>query len=150
MPLAPAPSALGTDDALLVEATREFAMNELLPLDRAWDVDESSAFEVVPKLSEMGLMNLLVPQELGGLGCSYRTYAAILHELARASPATCVTVSVHNMVGHIIGERAGEVIHQAAMAIHLNATIDQMASMIHAFPTFSEGIAGAANSLQME
>ncbi|MCH8907553.1 MAG: hypothetical protein IH840_10725, partial [Candidatus Heimdallarchaeota archaeon] len=49
-----------------------------------------------------------------------------------------------------IGERAGEVIHEAALAMHLNATIDKVASMIHAFPTYSEGIAGAANSLKME
>ncbi len=52
--------------------------------------------------------------------------------------------------GHIIGENAGEMIHEIAMAIHLNATIDKVANMIHAFPTYSEGIAPAALSAELE
>ncbi len=60
------------DQAVLIEATREFARGELLALDRAWDADESPMTEVLPRLAEMGLMSLTVPEELGGLGCSYR------------------------------------------------------------------------------
>jgi len=54
------------------------------------------------------LLRLLVPPGGGGLGCSYRTYASILHEISRCSPSTCVTISVHTMVGHILGEWAAE------------------------------------------
>lgn len=46
--------------------------------------------------------------------------------------------------GHMFGERAGEVIHEVALAIYLNATIDKLAGMIHAFPTYSEAIAAVA------
>ena len=52
--------------------------------------------------------------------------------------------------GHMIGERAGEVIHEVALAIFLNATVDKLAEMIHAYPTFSEAIAVAASSLNKE
>ena len=51
---------------------------------------------------------------------------------------------------HMIGERAGEVIHEAALAIYLNATIDKLAEMIHAFPTFSEGLKAAASVARIE
>lgn len=102
MSLVPAGATLGDDWAALIEAVREFAEHELLPLDRRWDLDESSVAEALPKLSEMGLLNLLIPEESGGLGCNYRTYAAIIHELAVWSPSTAVTVSVHNMVGGIL------------------------------------------------
>ena len=102
MPLAPRHVTLSEDDALLVEAVREFAQGVLLERDRAWDKDESSVVEVLPQLADMGLLGLLVPHKYGGMGCSYRAYAAILHELACCSPSTCVTVSVHNMVGTII------------------------------------------------
>jgi alkylation response protein AidB-like acyl-CoA dehydrogenase len=108
VPLAPRHVTMSEDDAMLVDAVREFAEGELLERDRAWDKDESSVAEVLPKLAEMGLLGLLVPQEFGGLSCSYRTYAAILHELARCSPSSCVTVSVHSMVGTIIRENAVE------------------------------------------
>jgi pyruvate/2-oxoglutarate dehydrogenase complex dihydrolipoamide dehydrogenase (E3) component len=50
--------------------------------------------------------------------------------------------------GHIIGVSAGEMIHEIALAIYLHTTIDKLADMIHAFPTFSEGIkAASANSV---
>jgi len=52
--------------------------------------------------------------------------------------------------GHVAGERAGEVMHEIALAMYLGATIDKLADMIHAFPTFSEGIKAAAASAQME
>lgn len=51
---------------------------------------------------------------------------------------------------HMIGERAGEVIHEAALAIHLNATLEQLTSMIHAFPTYSEGLKAAAAMARLE
>ena len=51
---------------------------------------------------------------------------------------------------HMIGERAGEMIHEAALAIYLNATIDKLAEMIHAFPTFSEGLKAAASAARVE
>lgn len=93
---------LTSDQSALLEAVRAFAEQELLPLDRKWDLDESSVAEALPKLSEMGLLNLMIPAEFGGLECDYRTFAAIVHEIAIWSPSTAVTVSVHNMVGRII------------------------------------------------
>lgn len=106
MSLVPFESELGEDGALLVRTARDFARDELLPHDRAWDVDESSAWEILPRLGEMGFLGLLIPQEFGGLGCGYVTYAALLHELARYSPSVCVTISVHNMVGAILSQWA--------------------------------------------
>ena len=52
--------------------------------------------------------------------------------------------------GHMIGDRAGEVIHEVALAIHLNITVDKLASMIHAFPTYSEGVKAAAANVKIE
>jgi len=49
--------------------------------------------------------------------------------------------------GHMAGECAGEVIHELALAIHLKATIDDLDSLMHAFPTYSEAIAAAAGSV---
>ncbi len=51
---------------------------------------------------------------------------------------------------HIMSERAGEMIHEGALALYLNATVDKIASMIHAYPTFSEAMAAAAGSVRLE
>ncbi len=103
MPLAPPGADLSDDHRMLIEAAAEFAQGELLPLDRKCDRDESSVADILPMLGEMGFMNICLPEELNGLGCGFRVYASILHEIAMASPSTSVTISVHSMVGHIIG-----------------------------------------------
>jgi len=41
---------------------------------------------------------------------------------------------------HMVGEHAGDVIHELALAMHLNTTFDKVESMLHAFPTYSEAI----------
>jgi len=102
MALFPSHVALGDDHMALVQAARDFARGELLAMDRRWDEDESSAIEALPALAEMGLLGLLVPEALNGLGCSYSIYAAILHEIAVFSPSSCVTIAVHSMVGDIL------------------------------------------------
>ena len=102
MALNPAYVRLGDDQRTLVEAVSVYARNELLSLDRAWDQNGSTVAEALPTLCQMGMMSMLVPESLGGLGCSYSTYAAILHEIATYSPSTCVTICVHSMVGGIL------------------------------------------------
>ncbi|NQV90652.1 NAD(P)/FAD-dependent oxidoreductase [Candidatus Uhrbacteria bacterium] len=46
---------------------------------------------------------------------------------------------------HLICPHAGELIHEAALVISLNATIDTIANMIHAYPTYAEGMKAAAS-----
>lgn len=101
---------------VLVEAVREFAREVLLPMDRRWDVDESSVAEVLPRLGEMGLLALSIPESLDGLACPYRTYAAIIHELAYFSPSTAVTVAVHNMVGRILAKFTTDPLRQELLS----------------------------------
>lgn len=47
---------------------------------------------------------------------------------------------------HIMCPHAGELIHETALAMYLGATVDKLADMIHAFPTYSEGIKAAASN----
>ncbi|MCR4313959.1 MAG: NAD(P)/FAD-dependent oxidoreductase [Candidatus Uhrbacteria bacterium] len=51
---------------------------------------------------------------------------------------------------HAISPHAGEIIHEAALAIYVGVTIDKLAQMIHAFPTYAEGLKAAAGSAQIE
>lgn len=108
MSLVPSHVELSDDQRALVETTREFCERELLPLDRRCDRDGSSITQLLPKIADMGLLGLLVPEALGGLGCSYPTYVSILHEVSKSSPATAVTLSVHSLAGSILERSAKE------------------------------------------
>ena len=83
--------------------------------------------------------------ELAGLGRSATVGVQVGFVKLVAHPKT------RKLLGaHMIGERAGEVIHEAALAIYLNAPVDKIASMIHAYPTFSEALRAAAVDAHLE
>jgi len=48
---------------------------------------------------------------------------------------------------HIIGAHAADLIHEAALAMHGGLTVADLADMIHAHPTFSEGLMEAAEDV---
>ncbi len=51
--------------------------------------------------------------------------------------------------GHIIGDQAGELIHEIAAAMIGGVDVEALAQMIHAYPTYAEGIGAAAVDLLM-
>lgn len=100
MPLLPPNADITDDHRMMIDAVREYAAGELPALDRKWDTEDSSVIEVLPQLAEMGLLALCLPEELNGVACPSRVYAAIIHEIAVYSPSVAVTIAVHNMVGN--------------------------------------------------
>lgn len=100
------PVTASSDESLLITAARDFARAELVDLDRKWDRGEGSVADILQILAEMGFLNMILPEEVGGLNCGYLTYSRILHEISYASPSTAVTLGVHNMVGMVLSQYA--------------------------------------------
>jgi dihydrolipoamide dehydrogenase len=50
--------------------------------------------------------------------------------------------------GVMVGPRAGEVMHELALAVQLRAKGSDIAGLVHAFPTFSEALGGACGALK--
>jgi butyryl-CoA dehydrogenase len=74
---------------------REFADAEIEPFAGDWDREHRFPREVYPKLAELGLMGVCVPQELGGAGADFLSYILVLEEISRADAGVGVTVAVH-------------------------------------------------------
>jgi len=92
-----------TDDQRMVrDMVRDFAENELKP--QAAELDKTGRFplETFRKMAELGLMGMNVPAEYGGSPVGPVAMSLALTEIARGCAATCVTVSVTNMVGEAI------------------------------------------------
>jgi dihydrolipoamide dehydrogenase len=49
---------------------------------------------------------------------------------------------------HIVGAHAADLVHEAAMAMQVGATVTEMAEMIHAHPTLAEGLMEAAEDVE--
>ncbi|MCW2867582.1 MAG: mmgC 4 [Marmoricola sp.] len=84
-------------------AARAFLDKEAVPHRTAWDRREAVDLAVVPKMAELGFFGLTIPEEYGGVGGDYVTYAIAMEELGRADSALRGIVSVSSgLVGKSI------------------------------------------------
>ena len=88
----------------LRRTVREFAEKEIGPHVRQWD--EAAAFprEIVPKLGELGVLGIIVPEKYGGVALGYVESAIAVEELARVDPSIALTVAAHSFLcgNHIL------------------------------------------------
>ena len=83
------------EDQEIIEMVREFCLKEVQPHAAHLDEEEKFPSEAISQLAEMGILGLPFPEEYGGSGLSYLTYAATVEEIARHCASTSITVSAH-------------------------------------------------------
>ncbi len=84
---------------LLRKSVREFAKAEIAPHAQTWDKEERFPRELVPKLAELGLLGIRIPEEYGGAGLDTTSYAICVEEIARVDGSIALTVASHNGLG---------------------------------------------------
>src|SRR5918912_1255069 len=77
-------------------SVREFAESEIAPHVMEWDESQHFPIELQPKLSELGLLGVLFPEEYGGAGMGYVEYATIIEELSRVDGSVGISMAAHN------------------------------------------------------
>ncbi|MDR6497865.1 acyl-CoA dehydrogenase family protein [Burkholderia sp. DN3021] len=87
------------DQRMIRDAARAFATEMLAPNAAQWDHDARLPDAVVAQLGELGLLGMIVPQELGGSYTDYVAYALAMEEIAAGDAACATLMSVHNSVG---------------------------------------------------
>jgi alkylation response protein AidB-like acyl-CoA dehydrogenase len=99
---------LSDDQRAIGDVAREVAEREIAPHVAAWDREHVFPRALYAKLTEAGLMGMLVPERYGGVGADYVSYALAIEELARVDAGTAVTVSVHSMICNAIAQLGSE------------------------------------------
>lgn len=89
---------LTEDQRQIVDMARGFAEAELKPHGAEWEAAGYLPDSVVAAMGELGLLGMLVPEEWGGVGLDYRTYALVVEELAAGDASASTLMTVHNSV----------------------------------------------------
>lgn len=76
------------------KVVREFLKREAVPMRAIWDRMESVDLSVVPRMGDLGVLGLGIPEEYGGSGGDFFTYALTMEELGRADSSLRGLVSV--------------------------------------------------------
>ena len=87
--------SLSEENRLVRQSVREFVEAEILPNIREWDERGEAHPEVFAKMGELGYLGAPIPEEWGGAGLDYVSFAILCEELERADTAYRVVMSVH-------------------------------------------------------
>jgi len=83
----------------LQASIRAFCEERVKPFAGEWDKTGQFPAQVVRQLGELGVMGILVPQELGGAGMDALAMAVAVEEVARFDGSLALTVASHNGLG---------------------------------------------------
>jgi alkylation response protein AidB-like acyl-CoA dehydrogenase len=88
-----------TDEQLMIQAmVREFSRKVIAPTAMERDRTKEFPAENLRKMTELGLMGMMVPAEFGGDGTDTVSYVLALSEIAYSCASTAVVMSVHNSI----------------------------------------------------
>ena len=87
---------LTEEQNLIRDMVREFAEAEVAPTAKIRDEEERfDGALMFDRLGELGLTGIVFPEEYGGAGADYISYAIAVEELSRVCASTGVTLSAH-------------------------------------------------------
>ena len=91
------PFILTEEQKMIRLMARDFARKEIEPVAPRLDREGLFPWEILKKLSELGLMGMMVPEEYGGSNVGTVSYSLAMQEIAYSCPSTAVTMSVWNL-----------------------------------------------------
>ncbi|MCB9366999.1 MAG: acyl-CoA dehydrogenase [Calditrichaeota bacterium] len=90
---------LTEEQKMLRDMVRDFAENKIKPI--AAEIDETERFpeEIFAEMGELGLMGIPYPEEYGGAGMDYVSYALAVEEVAKVCGSTALGLAAHISLG---------------------------------------------------
>ena len=86
----------------ILNLVRDFVKRDVEPVAGRYDNEDIYPSELVDKMAEMGLFGITIPEEHGGLGLDYTTFAMIFEELSKGWMSITAPIGTHHVMGYII------------------------------------------------
>lgn len=89
--------ALNEDQLELQQMVREFVEKEISPIAGELDEENATRPELFKTAEEMGLLNVIVPEEFGGPGLDSVAVAAIYEELGKGCAGVATSMAANSL-----------------------------------------------------
>ncbi|MFU8869012.1 acyl-CoA dehydrogenase [Natronococcus sp.] len=101
--------ALSAEQRQIRDMVSEFVDEEVVPVASEIDHDDEFPADLVDEMAELGLMGMPFPEEYGGAGLDYHSYAIGLEEISRGSGGLGTVVAAHtSLAGNMLYEFGDE------------------------------------------
>ncbi|MCJ7507458.1 MAG: acyl-CoA dehydrogenase family protein, partial [candidate division Zixibacteria bacterium] len=87
---------LSEEQRMFKDAAAEFAKEKLFPKAQEFEEKEEFPPELLKELANLGYFGMLLPEQYGGSGSGFVSYACTLEEFSKGCAALGVLLSVHN------------------------------------------------------
>jgi len=86
---------LSAEHEMVVRMVRDFVQKEVAPTIRDWDRKQEMAPHILPRMGELGILGICLPERYGGQGFDYLTLGLVCEELEAVDTTLRVVMSVH-------------------------------------------------------
>ena len=91
-----------TEQREIVGMVRDFVEREIIPVAHDLDHDDSYPERIVAQMKQLGFFGFAIPEEYGGAGLDYATYAMVCEEIARGWMSITGIINTHFIVSFLI------------------------------------------------
>ena len=86
----------------IVAMIRDFVQREVTPVATEMERADEYPEAIVARMREMGLFGAIIPEEYGGLGLDYTTYAMIVEELCKGWMSVAGVINTHLIMAYLL------------------------------------------------
>ena len=96
----------------MTNLVREFVRRDVDPVVNYFEHEDIYPQELVDKMAKMGLFGIMIPEEYGGLGLDYTTFALIFEELSKGWMSLTGPLGTHHILAYVISTYGTEEMKQ--------------------------------------
>ncbi|MSQ21796.1 MAG: acyl-CoA dehydrogenase [Dehalococcoidia bacterium] len=95
---------LGEARQQILATVCDFVRREVAPVASRYEQEDIYPHELVERMKELGLFGIVVPEEYGGLGLDYTTFAMVFEELAKGWMSISGVIGTHSILTYVIAK----------------------------------------------
>ena len=92
----------------IVNLVRDFVRRDVEPVADKLDREDIVPFDLIDKMKDLGLFGITVPEEYGGLGLDYTTFASIFEELSKGFMSISGAIGTHHILTYMLAHYGTE------------------------------------------
>ena len=86
----------------IVTLVRDFVRREVEPVAAELDKEDRVPHDLIDRMKELGLFGITVPEEYGGLGLDYTTFASVFEELSKGLMSITGAIGTHHILTYVL------------------------------------------------